>query len=497
MTAAPYTEAEIVETVVFKPQPGPQEMFLSTSADIAIYGGAAGGGKTWAELFEPLRYIVPSERWGPKGVKGFYGVIFRRTAPMIRNEGGLWDESQTIYPHFDARPRETITEWVFPHGQTMRFASMQHEKDKNNWQGSQIPYIAFDELTHFTEEQFFYMLSRNRSMCGVKPYVRATTNPDADSWVADFIAWWIDQDETSPTFGLPLPERAGVIRWFIRVNGTITWADTPEELYDRLPRMPEGVIDKRLLVKSVTFIPATVYDNKKLLEQNPEYLANLLSQSLVERERLLGGNWKIKPSAGKVFNSAWFAGKHLAAAPRVGMRYVRYWDKAGTDQKDAKKNTSWTVGVLLGKSRQGTYYVIDVKRDQLTALKRERLIAQTALEDEREFGRSLRIWQEQEPGSGGKESAENTVRMLAGFNIRTERVTGDKIARMMPASAQVEAGNVYIIDDGSWPVKSFVMELHQVPDNVIMDQADCFAGAFNKLSRLKSYDLADWPTTSR
>jgi hypothetical protein len=75
------------------------------------------------------------------------------------------------------------------------------------------------------ESQFFYMLSRNRSMCGVRPYVRSTTNSDADSWVATFIAWWIDQDT-----GYPLPERAGVLRWFVRVNDTMVWADSAEDL---------------------------------------------------------------------------------------------------------------------------------------------------------------------------------------------------------------------------------------------------------------------------
>jgi predicted phage terminase large subunit-like protein len=479
--------------VEIKPQPGPQEQFLSTSADIAIYGGAAGGGKTWAELVEPLRFLLPSERW-EHGVKGFFGVIFRRTAPMIRNEGGLWDESQTLYPHFGAKPRETILEWVFPNGCTMRFASMQHEKDRLNWQGSQIPYIAFDELTHFTEEQFFYMLSRNRSMCGVKPYIRATTNPDADSWVAEFISWWIDQEEDSPTYGLPIPARAGVLRYFIRLDGVITWGDTKKELYSRLPKMPADV-DISKLVKSVTFIPATIYDNKKLLDQNPEYLANLLSQSYVERERLLGGNWKVKPTAGKIFNSSWWNNKTLDAAPAEGIRWARYWDKAGTDEMEATGRTPYTVGVLIGKDRHNIYYIRDVKRERLSAMKRERLIKATAYEDEAILSRSVKIFVEQEPGSGGKESAEASTRNLSGFIIKTDRVTGDKISRALPMSAQVEAGNVYLIK-GDWN-KSYIQELHAFPDNEIKDQVDASSGGFNKLSRLHSYDLKDWPTSGR
>src|SRR5690606_2742766 len=169
-----------VEQQIIAPQPGPQTAFLSTSADIAIYGGAAGGGKSWALLLEPLRHIH-----NPK----FGGVIFRRESKQVTNEGGLWDESEKIYPLVGAKPRVGDLQWVFPSGCCLTFAHLQHETDKLSWQGSQIAFIGFDELTHFTRTQFFYMLSRNRSLCGVAPYIRATTNPDADSWVAEFIAW--------------------------------------------------------------------------------------------------------------------------------------------------------------------------------------------------------------------------------------------------------------------------------------------------------------------
>jgi len=173
-----------------KPLPGPQKDFFETTADIAIYGGAAGGGKTWALEVEPLRHV--------QLVQGFGGVIFRRTSNQIRNEGGMWDESFSIYPSCGATPFETTLEWIFPPFENrIRFAHMEHEKNRFDWQGAQIPYIGWDELTHFTEEMFFYMLSRNRSTCGVKPYIRATTNPDADSWVAEFIEWWTPTGRTA------------------------------------------------------------------------------------------------------------------------------------------------------------------------------------------------------------------------------------------------------------------------------------------------------------
>ena len=120
-----------------------------------------------------------------------------------------------------------------------------------------------------------------RSTCGVRPYIRATCNPDADSWVADFLAWWID-----PETGLPIPERAGVLRHYIRIAGKIEWADRPEELMQHLPRpeeLPPGCELPRPI--SVTFIPAKVFDNPALLRVNPDYLAWLLALPLLERER--------------------------------------------------------------------------------------------------------------------------------------------------------------------------------------------------------------------
>ena len=193
--------------VVIEPQKGPQTAFLSSSADIAIYGGSAGGGKTWALEFEPVRHLSRA---------GFFAVIFRRNAVQVRNPGGLWDESMKIYPNIGGAPLQQPLEWTFPAGSKVKFAHLEYDNSVLDWQGSQIALIGFDELTHFTERQFFYMLSRNRSTCGVRPYVRATCNPDADSWVASFIAWWIDQQT-----GYAIPERSGVIRWMVRINDKI------------------------------------------------------------------------------------------------------------------------------------------------------------------------------------------------------------------------------------------------------------------------------------
>lgn len=283
MVAAQSPQPERVE---LRPQAGPQERFAACNADIALYGGAAGGGKSFALLFEPLYHV---------GNRDFGAVIFRRTCPEITNEGGLWDESFKIYPHVGAEPRNGDLSWRFPSGASVSFGHIQREADVLKWHSSQIALIEFDELTTFTEHQFFYMLSRNRSTCGVRPYIRAGCNPDAASWVARLVEWYID-----PTTGQAIPERAGVIRWFVRDGETLRWADTREQLLKDYPD---------LLPKSFTFIPAKLEDNKKLLATDPAYRANLMALPRVERERLLRGNWLVSAAVGRW--PAEYFGRHL------------------------------------------------------------------------------------------------------------------------------------------------------------------------------------------
>lgn len=467
-------------TRIIRPQSGPQEAFLSTPADIAIYGGAAGGGKTWALLIEAIRH-VQNALYG--------GVIFRRVYPQIMNEGGLWDESMALYPMLGGIPVQTQTRWDFPWGSSVRFAHMQYEKDKLQYQGSQIPFIGWDELTHFSESQFFFMLSRNRSMSGIPGYIRATCNPDAESWVADFIAWWIDQRETledetpNPSYGLPIAERAGVLRWFVRVNDQMHWADSPEELRERFAELPAEDVQP----KSVTFIPAKLSDNPALLAADPTYRASLLAMPFVERERLLGGNWKVKPTAGHVFPRASWGITNTA--PKRNVSWVRYWDKAGTEGAG-----DWTAGVLMGYAHsEERWYIADVVRGQYSSSQRETIIHQTASLD----GVDVTIYVEQEPGSSGKESAENTITRLRGFKAYADRVTGDKETRARPLSAQQQIGNVYLVR-GEW-VNEFLRETESFPSaGVHDDQVDAASGAFNKLAGVRPPSKArDWHTYSK
>lgn len=450
---------------VFSPQPGPQEAALASPADILIYGGSAGGGKTFSLLYEPIRHLDNAL---------FKAVIFRRTSPEITNPGGMWDESGMLYAYLDATPKEGMAEWTFPSGATIKFSHIQYESDLHNWTGSQVPFIGIDQLETFTERMFWYLFSRNRSTCGIRPYMRATCNPvppeDAvGGWLPKLIAWWIDQDT-----GFPIPERSGLVRWFVRLNDILMWADSWAELAEQYPEQvaPDGIFDDPDLVpvKSLTFIPAKLSDNQILMKVDPGYRANLLAMPLVERERLLDGNWKVKPSAGKILNRSWF--QIVEESPHDCL-WIRYWDKAGT--QDGGCNSA---GVRMGYSETTKlFYISSCIAGQWSAHNRELVIRQTAELD----GTDVEIWIEQEPGSGGKESAENTVISLPGFTVRPDRVTGDKIRRAYPLSSMSEARNVKLVR-GPW-TEEWLDEAHRFePESTMKDRIDATAGAYNKLA---------------
>lgn len=450
--------------VELRPQKGPQEMFLSTSADICIYGGAAGGGKTYGLLLDPLRH---------KNTKKYTAVFFRKNSIQIHAEGGLLDESKSMYASIKGATLKTSPRprWNFKDGGSISFAHIERDDDLPKWQGSQITAIMFDELTHFSERQFFYMLSRNRTVCGVKPYVRATCNPDADSWVAKFIEWWIDQDT-----GYPIPERSGKLRWMLRRQDAIYWADTREELWERFDLKTD---EERAEPKTVTFIASTIYDNKILLDRNPQYLANLKAMATVERERLLNGNWKIKPAAGLFFKRTQL-GSILQTVPADVERWVRAWDLAATSE-DEGGDPAYTAGVLMGKRKDGRYIVANVINLRLTAADVRATIKHTAQQDKALYKR-VRTRLPQDPGQAGKEQAQSYIKLLAGFDVCAKPESGSKESRAEPVAAQWQAGNFDIVA-GEWN-EAYLSQLESFPMSKFKDMVDATSSAFSELENI-------------
>lgn len=206
------------------------------------------------------------------------------------------------------------------------------------------------------------------------------------------------------------------------------------------------------------------------------------SRKTVDRDKRVMGSMAVAgqfqqrpaPRSGGFFD--WQNIEVVNAAPKL-LKVVRYWDKAGTDGGGA-----WTAGVKMGRGDDGCFYVLDVVRDQWSAAPREKAIRSTADLD----GKPVEIWIEQEPGSGGKESAEATVKNLAGFKVHAERATGDKAVRAEPYAVQVEAGNVKVVR-GEWN-QAFIDEHKSFPVGKYKDQIDAAGGAFNKLA-VPSYDI--------
>jgi predicted phage terminase large subunit-like protein len=180
------------------------------------------------------------------------------------------------------------------------------------------------------------------------------------------------------------------------------------------------------------------------------------------------------PPGGGMFHTDMFMFATEMPHPNQILFKVRYWDKAGTQDDGA-----YTCGVLMARLRNGKFIILDVKRGQWSTDTRETIIRATAETD----GPSVKVWHEQEPGSGGKESAEATILNLAGFSNAADRPTGDKIFRSDPYSVQVNRGNISLLV-ASWN-KQFIDEHTFFPYGKFKDQVDAASGAFTKLALKK------------
>ena len=177
------------------------------------------------------------------------------------------------------------------------------------------------------------------------------------------------------------------------------------------------------------------------------------------------------PRGGGMFPTDRFVVVDHPPEPAAIADSIRYWDKAGT-----KDGGAYTAGVLLHKLKDGRFCVAHCRRGQWSALEREREIRQIAELD----GKRIRIAIEQEPGSGGKESAETTIRNLAGWRVTADRPTGDKVVRAEPYAAQVQGGNVLLVQ-GAWN-RDFIDEHVSFPVGRAKDQVDATSAAFNLLT---------------
>ena len=262
----------------------------------------------------------------------------------------------------------------------------------------------------------------------------------------------------------------------LRRNNTIYWADRKDELIEQFHLSTD---EERQEPKSVTFIASSIYDNKILLKNDPGYLANLKALAHVEQERLLRGNWKIKPAAGLYFKRTQI-GEMLPSVPLDVVKWVRAWDLAATAE-DEGGEPAYTAGVLMGKRSNGRYVVADVVNLRLSAADVRQTVKMTAAIDISRH-RRVRVRLPKDPGQAGKDQAQSYIKFLAGFDVCAVAESGSKEARAEPVAAQWQVGNFDIVV-GDWN-EAYFSQLESFPASKFKDMVDATSSAFTELENV-------------
>jgi len=498
----------------FRPHPdSPQERALASDANTVIFGGANGGGKTFALCYAPALMLRDPN---------FYGVIFRRTYPEI--EHSIEKQTKKIYPHLGGKYNHQKHLWKFPSGAEIKLSHLQRSGDEDDWDSAELSFIGFDQLEKFEKRQFFFLASRLRNPeCAWEPFMFATCNPAPQGhWLHRFVSPWLDDDDT-----YPVDELDGERRWYFSSRDGWRWADRDD-------REIAEVGDEEVEVgpKSVEFHSATVMDNPTLLEGDAGYVREL--HSLSERDRLmkLRGAWGLSSDDSPL-------GHHQIQIKAKGevpdtLKFVRYWDLADTEPHPGNKDPCHTAGVKAavmkrqwticgynpdsdddegqgeancgfwraGSPEQEGFWLEGESDDdacpecgnkslqtdtmpimvvggatwfQLSGSKKQNRMVTVARQD----GQSVEIGVEQEPGATGKESAREYKRNVfpQGHRVRLDRPTGDKMTRLSTVVPLAETGRVWLIE-GRWNIDYIEAIENLDPQDVI----DATTGAY-KLAR--------------
>lgn len=407
----------LTKYIPYDPTPKQRAFLLMNDTKEILYGGAAGGGKSVAQLMAALQFV---------DVPGYSAILFRKTYADLSLPGALIDMSkQWLMPFVrsgEIRWSEKEKRYEFPSGASLSFGYLESDNDAYRYQGAEFQYIGMDECTHISPSNYRYLFSRLRKTKDLQVPLRfrATANPGGEYGEFYYQRFFVDGKD------------AGRI-----------------------------------------FIGAGLDDNPHLdAEQYKESLAEL---DPVTREQLLNGNWNIKAS-GDMFNRHWFQIVPASEVP-ANAQYVRYWDMAATDPKKRKgknkREPDWTVGFKLCMY-QGMYWITDIIRVQKTPHEVEALVRSTARED----GFMCAIRMEQEPGSSGIAVIDNYARnILQGYNFLGVPSTGSKVERARNASAAAEGGRVCITHNCR-NMLPFLDECDLFPYGIHDDTVDGFSGAF-------------------
>lgn len=432
----------------------------------------------------------------------FEGVMFRRTSPPLKAAGGLFSEAKKLYQPLGTRVREKDMEIIFngtknKKGGNLKFTHLEHEKDaEGNHQGLQYSFVGFDELTHFEQSQFLYLIGRMRSAAESDSFLLATTNPDIDSWVFSWIEWYLDDK------GYFDEKKLGVIRYFVIVDDTPVFGNSAEALAEEYPDLCyiyNPVEDTTVYVPPMTFcfIGGTIFDNPSLIRANPKYLSALKAQTKVNRARLLDGNWFARPEGSNLFNRDWL---HKAERVPSGLT-VRAWDLAHSEPSDKNRYPDFTASVGMVKTKDGEYYIYggydpDIKDSKTDVVGRFRKRFGDRniwmLQQARYDGEDTTVLLPKESGAG-KGQYEELVKMFVneGFSVKGSEVgnqKGAKVKRFSTFSSACQNGLVHIVEssfENKATLEAFYKELEAfdgspstaaVKDDWVDCCSDCFAG---------------------
>lgn len=409
-------------TLYPSPQPGPQTMFLESEADIVIYGGAAGGGKTFGLFLEGVK---------DREIDGARFVYFRRQQTDINKAGGPWDKSMGFFPRFGAQPNKTSYKWKFPGGAEGQFASLQYDQDVLNWQTAEIDCFLFDELTHFTEFQFWYMLSRTRGPLKTKKRLRAGTNPNGASWVKRIIAPWVDDKWDGITYNADgvaykaVGAVAGEIRYIARDSkGDVVWVDEDW-------RYPAEMDGKRPKPKSITFIPSSLSDNPELTKNDPDYISNLLMQDPVNAARLLRGDWDVVSG---VYFTQWSNHRHVRDVEEVPRWYTWFggWDYG--------KSAPFCF-LLMAADENGNVVVVDEIYEAGVEDHQQAFRVKAMLEEYGLDPKEVIIWHDPAIGKDRTvDASSSNVITVKPFVVRPSEVFSDHGLKVKPADNDLLSG---------------------------------------------------------
>ena len=415
-----------------------QAAFLGLNTREALFGGAAGGGKTDALLMAALQYAC---------VPGYSALMLRETYPQLIQDEGIIPRSMEWLGGTNAVWSASQTRWTFPSGATLSFGHIERDEVRYKFAGGAWQFIAWDELVNWKNDTAYrFLFSRLRRPM---PSEELKACPECGLTVAD----------------VPLRMRAG----------TNPGSRGAAWVYDRFIgpwrdyKMEGGEKPERI------FVPSRISDNPSLDAES--YTEALQELDPITRAQLLEGDWDVRADGG-MFAADWFPFEK--SFPKEG-KLMRFWDLAATAAKDAY-DPDWTVGALVCL-HEGRWWIVDIKRVRESPLGVERLIELTAKTDAVEYG-NVPIRMEQEPGSGGKIVIDQYARrVLAGEDFKGIRSTGKKVDRARPFASAAEARNV-IICRGEFN-KALLQELVLFPIGSHDDQIDAISGAMAELSGSK------------